>query len=60
VEKTSSGSIQVGVITEMAPGQHHLRLNMFIARARASVFEIVKNLDAIDPKEQPVNAAAVA
>src|SRR6266699_3725679 len=35
----------------MAPGQHHLRLNMYIAQARSGRFEIVENLGAIDPQE---------
>jgi hypothetical protein len=32
-------------------GQHHLRLNMYIAQARNGKFEIVKNLGVISPKE---------
>ena len=35
----------------MVPGQHHLRLNMYIAQARDGRFEVVENLGAIDPKE---------
>jgi branched-chain amino acid transport system substrate-binding protein len=35
----------------MAPGQHHLRMNMYIAQARGGRFEIVENLGAIDPQE---------
>ena len=38
----------------MVPGQHHLRLNMYIAQARSGSFEIVENLGAIDPKERLV------
>jgi branched-chain amino acid transport system substrate-binding protein len=41
---------------DMAPGQHHLRLNMYIAQARNGTFEIVKNLGAIDPQEQTVDS----
>jgi ABC-type branched-subunit amino acid transport system substrate-binding protein len=37
---------------EMVPGQHHLRLNMYIAQARAGKFEVMENLGVIDPKEQ--------
>ena len=37
---------------EMVPGQHHVRMNMYIAQARDGRFEIVKNLGAIDPKER--------
>jgi urea transport system substrate-binding protein len=40
----------------MVPGQHHARLNMYIAQARAGRFEIVKSLGAIDPQEQLVAA----
>jgi ABC-type branched-subunit amino acid transport system substrate-binding protein len=36
---------------EMVPGEHHVRLNMYIAQARNGRFKIVKNLGMIDPKE---------
>lgn len=36
---------------EMVPGQHHLRLNMYIAQAHQGVFEVVENLGRVDPKE---------
>jgi ABC-type branched-subunit amino acid transport system substrate-binding protein len=36
---------------EMLPGQHHVRMNMYIAQARDGDFKIVKNLGPIDPKE---------
>jgi len=36
---------------EMVPGQHHVRMNMYIAQAKNREFEIVKNLGVIDPKE---------
>jgi ABC-type branched-subunit amino acid transport system substrate-binding protein len=35
----------------MVPGQHHLRLNMYIAQARNGHFEVVKNLGVIEPNE---------
>jgi hypothetical protein len=38
----------------MVPGQHHLRLNMYIAQARNGRFEIVQDLGAIDPQERLV------
>src|SRR4029079_12838096 len=41
---------------EMVPGEHHLRLNMYIAQAKNGTFQVVKNLGAIDPKEQTVSA----
>ncbi len=43
---------------EMVPGQHHARLQMYIARASSGRFEVVKSLGAIDPKEPLVAAAA--
>jgi ABC-type branched-subunit amino acid transport system substrate-binding protein len=36
---------------EMVPGQHHVRMNMYIAQARNGHFGIVKDLGVIDPKE---------
>ena len=36
----------------MVPGQHHVRMNMYIAQARNGLFEIVENLGAIDPQER--------
>jgi ABC-type branched-subunit amino acid transport system substrate-binding protein len=39
---------------EMVPGEHHLRLNMYIAQARNGTFKIVKNLGVIEPKEAQV------
>ena len=40
----------------MVPGQHHLRMNMYIAQSKNGQFEIVKSLGAVDPKEQNVSA----
>jgi ABC-type branched-subunit amino acid transport system substrate-binding protein len=36
---------------EMVPGQHHVRMNMYIAQARDGDFKVVKSLGVIDPKE---------
>ena len=36
---------------EMVPGQHHVRMNMYIAQAHNGQFTIVKHLGIIDPKE---------
>ncbi len=36
---------------EMAPGQHHVRMNMYIAEARDGAFQVVKSLGVIDPGE---------
>jgi urea transport system substrate-binding protein len=44
----------------MVPGQHHLRLNMYIAQARSGRFEIVESLGAIDPQERLVGTPALA
>jgi branched-chain amino acid transport system substrate-binding protein len=44
----------------MVPGQHHVRMNMYIAQARSGRFEIVESLDAIDPQERLVGAPAIA
>ncbi len=43
----------------MVPGQHHARLNMYIAQARDGRFEIVENLGAIDPQERLVSTPAL-
>jgi len=39
---------------EMVPGQHHVRMNMYIAQVINGQFKIVKNLGIIDPKEAAV------
>jgi ABC-type branched-subunit amino acid transport system substrate-binding protein len=41
-----------GGAAEMVPGQHHVRMNMYIGRARGGVFEMVRSLGPIDPKER--------
>lgn len=51
--KISSGP---GGPAEMVPGQHHARLNMYIAQASGGIFKVVKNLGAIEPKENMVIA----
>jgi ABC-type branched-subunit amino acid transport system substrate-binding protein len=45
-----------GGAAEMVPGQHHLRMNMYIAQSKNGQFEIVKSLGVVDPKEQNVSA----
>ena len=42
---------------EMVPGQHHVRMNMYIAQARDGEFRIVESLGMIDPKEAEVGPA---
>jgi branched-chain amino acid transport system substrate-binding protein len=44
----------------MVPGQHHARLQMYIAHARVGRFEIVETLGAIDPQERSVEQPALA
>ncbi|MCW3015106.1 MAG: transporter substrate-binding protein [Solirubrobacterales bacterium] len=39
---------------EMVPGQHHVRMNMYIAQANGGVFKVVEDLGVIDPKESVV------
>jgi len=39
---------------EMVPGQHHVRMNMYIAQAEGGRFRIVKSLGAISPDEAQV------
>src|SRR3954469_6061825 len=36
---------------EMVPGQHHVKMNMYIACSEGGTFNVVKNLGHIDPKE---------
>ena len=39
---------------EMVPGQHHVRMNMYIAQASNGIFKVVKNLGVIEPNESVV------
>ena len=39
---------------EMVPGQHHVRMSMFIAQATGGRFKVVKDLGMIEPKEAVV------
>ena len=41
---------------EMVPGQHHVRMNMYIAQATNGSFRIVNSLGAIDPNERMLPA----
>jgi branched-chain amino acid transport system substrate-binding protein len=38
------------------PGQHHVRMNMYIAQVDNGRFQVVEELGAIDPQERPVAA----
>jgi hypothetical protein len=46
----------------MVPGQHHVRMNMYIAQATNGSFRIVRNLGTIDPNERmlPAGQGAMA
>jgi ABC-type branched-subunit amino acid transport system substrate-binding protein len=44
----------------VVPGQHHLRMNMYIAQARSGRFEIVQDLGPIDPNERLVAPSVAA
>ena len=35
----------------MVPGQHHARMNMYIAQARDGEFKVVQSFGVIDPQE---------
>ncbi len=39
---------------EMVPGQHHVRMNMYIAQAKDGQFNVVEDLGVIDPQEATV------
>jgi branched-chain amino acid transport system substrate-binding protein len=41
----------------MVPGQHHVRMNMYIAQAGSGQFRIVKSLGVIEPKERSLATA---
>ena len=43
----------------MVPGQHHLRMNMYIAQAKDGNFKVVESLGMIDPKEQEIGSGAI-
>ncbi|HEV2281943.1 MAG TPA: substrate-binding protein [bacterium] len=43
---------------EMVPGQHHVRMNMYIAQATGGKFRVVKGLGMIEPKEHIVPRSA--
>jgi branched-chain amino acid transport system substrate-binding protein len=44
----------------VVPGQHHVRMNMYIAQARGGHFEVVESLGAIDPQERPVGTPVLS
>jgi branched-chain amino acid transport system substrate-binding protein len=44
---------------QMVPGQHHVRMNMYIAQSHGGAFRIVKRLGAIDPNERQIPNARI-
>jgi branched-chain amino acid transport system substrate-binding protein len=49
-----------GGSAEMVPGQHHVRMNMYIAQARDGKFKVVKNLGMIEPNKPSFRAIGQA
>jgi ABC-type branched-subunit amino acid transport system substrate-binding protein len=47
-----------GGAAQMVPGQHHVRMNMYIAQAQKGRFKVIKKLGVIDPKERVPEMAA--
>jgi branched-chain amino acid transport system substrate-binding protein len=45
---------------EMVPGQHHVRMNMYIGQVQGGAIKTVKSLGVVDPDEQMVPALAQA
>jgi ABC-type branched-subunit amino acid transport system substrate-binding protein len=45
-----------GGAVEMVPGEHHLRMNMYIGQVRGGRMTVVENLGAIDPHERVQSA----
>ena len=43
----------------MVPGEHHARMNMYIAQARDGRFELVESLGTIEPQERLVGTPIV-
>jgi ABC-type branched-subunit amino acid transport system substrate-binding protein len=44
----------------MVPGQHHARMNMYIARARDGRFEVIEGLGMSEPQERLVGTPALS
>ena len=44
----------------VVPGQHHVRMNMYIAQVANGQFQVVEELGAIDPQERRVSVPALA
>jgi branched-chain amino acid transport system substrate-binding protein len=48
-----------GGAAAMVPGQHHVRMHMYIGQARDGRFEVVETLGAIDPQERLLASPAL-
>jgi branched-chain amino acid transport system substrate-binding protein len=44
----------------MVPGQHHLRMNMYIGQVQNGRMKVVKELGVLDPKERKVEGGQVS
>jgi ABC-type branched-subunit amino acid transport system substrate-binding protein len=62
IEALDHATIPVGPggPAEMVPGQHHVRMNMYIAQVQGGALRTIKRLGAIDPDEQTVPSAPLA
>ena len=49
-----------GGAAAMVPGQHHVRMHMYIAQSRGGRFGVVKDLGLVEPNERPVAAPALS
>jgi branched-chain amino acid transport system substrate-binding protein len=49
-------AVAPGGPAEMVPGQHHVRMNMYIGQVRDGTIRTVKSLGAVDPDEATVEA----
>lgn len=47
-----------GGAAEMVPGQHHLRMNMYVGQVRNGHMSVVRNLGHLDPNERRVGSTA--
>jgi len=45
------GIANANIAAQMVPGQHHVRLNMYIAQVKNGALNVVKSVGAVDPKE---------
>ncbi len=62
IEALDHATIAVGPggPAEMVPGQHHVRMNMFIGQVQGGAVRTIEKLGAIEPDEQIVGAGPLA